>query len=349
MVFQTSNSVTQPNSSASTSVYQPPHVQRWLLQAALMQDQSALEAWQKWRNQVDIETLDSNSHHLLSLLYLNLVRHQVDDPHLGRLKGVYRRTWYANQLLMQQFRSVVQALQNSQIETVSLREMALVTTCHPDCGYRPIYQFDLLVRPEQTLAAIDTLQQLGWITHTSKPQPNVGLWHPVTFHNASQFQLNLHNHLFRATPQLYTDGQLWENAIQISDLSTLFLSPVDQLLHLSLKLNHKQSKRPIYWFADAAMMVNAITEESEWIRLVTQAQRYEMILPLRYLLTELQALLETPLPDWVVPSLQKMAISYSELLQYNLLPNHKLLMLKALLVRLRQQWIALSCSNESGR
>ncbi|WP_339377680.1 nucleotidyltransferase family protein [Merismopedia glauca] len=304
---------------------------------------------------MDIETLDPESHHLLSLLYPNLVRHHVEDPHMGRLKGVYRRTWYANQLLVQSFKLVLQALQEVQVNPLALGEMALVSTCYADYGHRPVYQLDVLVPRSQTLEAIDTLLQIGWTAHGYRPQSGDRLWKPMPFwkdtpvQNAPNIHLNLHNNLFQAAPQSFTDEQLWANAVvtQISDLSVPVLSPVDQLLHLCLKSNKEQQQRPIYWLADAAMLINLMSQEADWVRLVTQAQRYQIILPLRYFLMHLQAVLHLPIPDWVLPSLDKMAISYHELLEYNLMPDNKLLLLKARMVRLRQRWKGLFTSQRA--
>jgi hypothetical protein len=320
--------------------------QQTLLQSALWKHQPALEAWQAWRSQVDIETLDSDSYHLLSLLYPNLVWHHIDDPHMGRLKGVYRRTWLANQLLMQTVRSVLLDLQEA--NPLVLGEIALLTTCYGDYGQRPVYKLDVLVPGSQTLNAIATLQQRGWITHPYRPQPGDRLWTPMVFWQEKPneptvtIHLNLHNYLFRAEPQWFTDDQLWANAVTLGmhDCAASALSPVDQLLHLSLKSN--EQPYPIYWLADAAMLIKTISQEADWVRLVTQAQRYEIVLPLRYLLFDVQAVLRLPIPDWVLPSLGKMAISYSELLDYNLRLDNKLLFLKATLLRLRQQWHTVS-------
>jgi hypothetical protein len=323
-------------------------MQRVLLQAAILEKQSALEAWQQWRNRVDIEKLDSGSHHLLSLLYPNLIRHGIEDSHLSRLKVVYRRTWYANQLLVKSFGSILQGLQTAGIRSLVIGEMALVSTCYSDYGHRPLYGLDLLIPCPQTLTAIDTLQNLGWTIPSSyRPQPGERLWkkplyfcQPTSPDNALSVSINLHNHLFRGEPQTYIDEKLWTNAVstQIGNFSTFVLSPVDQLLHLCLKNNREQKQRPIYWLADAALLLKTLSEESDWVRLVTQAQRYEIVLPLRYLLSELGEVLNLSPPTWVLPSLNQMAISYYELLEYNLASDRKLLLLKAQLLRLRQRW-----------
>ncbi|MTJ50063.1 nucleotidyltransferase family protein [Dolichospermum sp. UHCC 0259] len=322
----------------------PSKMHKSLLQAAILPEQTALNAWRKWRDSVDIETLDPQSHHLLSTLYPNLLRHGVEDAQMSRLKGVYRRTWYVNQLLARSFVQVLHRLQEEEISPLVIGEMGLVSTIYPDYGYRPLYRLDLLVPYSQTLAAINTLEELGW-TNSYRPQPGdrfgknpLPLWRVTSPNDPLCVPIYLHNHLFSAKPQSYTDEKLWTDAIstEIGNFPAIVLSPIDQLLHLSLQNNREGKQRPIYWLADASLLVQALSEESDWVKLVTQAQRYEIVLPLRYLLKELGEVLNLSFPDWVLPSLNQMAIAYSELLEYNLAGDRKLLLLKAQLLRLRQ-------------
>ncbi|MHC5833634.1 MAG: nucleotidyltransferase family protein, partial [Nostoc sp.] len=78
--------------------YRPTPAQELLLQASLLKEKAALTAWEQWRSSVDIEVLDAESYVLLPQLYQNLLAHGVEDPHMARLKGIYRRNWCANQL-----------------------------------------------------------------------------------------------------------------------------------------------------------------------------------------------------------------------------------------------------------
>jgi hypothetical protein len=66
---------------------------------------------------------------------------------------------------------------------------------------------------------------------------------------------------------------------------------------------------------------------------VTQTQRYQLIIPLRQMLTLLERILPIEYPSWVLPSLSKMPIGYHELRNYHLFPDNLLLNLKALLIR----------------
>src|SRR5574341_997684 len=78
----------------------PDRRQRLLLRAALLADGDALDAWQAWKSEADFDQLDYGTARILPLLYRNLTFLQIHDPFLRRLKGIYRRTWYANQLTL---------------------------------------------------------------------------------------------------------------------------------------------------------------------------------------------------------------------------------------------------------
>ena len=77
----------------------PTREQELLLQAALMQGKETIDAWEAWKSTVEIAQIDQGSYRLLPLLYKNLRDHGVEDPWADTLKGVYRSTWYKNQLL----------------------------------------------------------------------------------------------------------------------------------------------------------------------------------------------------------------------------------------------------------
>ncbi|HSR18731.1 MAG TPA: hypothetical protein VLM39_11630, partial [Ignavibacteriaceae bacterium] len=73
--------------------------QELLLKASLFEGDKFIYAWEKWKSCVNFEQIDPGSYRLLPLLYQNLVKHEIKDPLTERLKGIYRRTWFENQIL----------------------------------------------------------------------------------------------------------------------------------------------------------------------------------------------------------------------------------------------------------
>ena len=100
--------------------------QELLLKAALLQGPDAIHAWQEWKDNTDLEGhLDRGSFRLLPLLYKNLLRHRVKNPFMNKLKGIYRREWYKNQMLFFEMSKVLRYLHDKGIRTMILKGAAL--------------------------------------------------------------------------------------------------------------------------------------------------------------------------------------------------------------------------------
>ena len=77
----------------------PDELDLLLLRAALSEGDDAPRAWEEVRQRMgSITRLNGTTYRLLPLLYRNLSEQGVRDPELKRLKGVYRHSWYANQM-----------------------------------------------------------------------------------------------------------------------------------------------------------------------------------------------------------------------------------------------------------
>ena len=136
--------------------------QEILLRAALLQGESALAAWQQWTSAADIDRLRPGSYRLLPLLYRNLSALGVDDPLMSKLKGIYRQTWYKNQLLLGQLAGLVRTFHQADIPTLLLGGAALSILHYHDLGARPVFKCALLVPAGQALQAVNLLARLGW-------------------------------------------------------------------------------------------------------------------------------------------------------------------------------------------
>src|SRR5438270_10628647 len=96
----------------------PTRSQTWLLRAALLPREPALQSWAVWRGHIGaLDGLDAGSQRLLPLLWKNLRMCGVNDPLLGPIKAQYRRTWYHNQALFHQMADVLEMLRAAGIAT----------------------------------------------------------------------------------------------------------------------------------------------------------------------------------------------------------------------------------------
>ena len=78
----------------------PSAAQRLLLEAALGDGEAAVAAAREWSLLVDLDRIDFGSFRLLPLLVRNLERLDIELPSSDRLRGIYRRCWYRNQVLL---------------------------------------------------------------------------------------------------------------------------------------------------------------------------------------------------------------------------------------------------------
>ena len=325
-------------------IYQLNREQKLLLQACVLQGEVAIEAWQKWKESVDIETLDSASNTILCQLYHNLSANQVEDWHMARLKGIYKRTWYNNQLLLRKLQTVLKAFGEANIETIVNGDVAIIWGYCDDYGQLSINDFNLLVHPSNGKKAIKILNQLGWSqVEDSSWVINEGDL-SLSLEDKSKTILSLQGRIFWIIPQEYTDKQLWENAVlcSIGDKQVLMLSWIDLFLHLCMRTFYRSQSYQINLLVNAMIILQKSGLENQnswnWMELVTQAQKYQVIIPLRNMLILLRQLFELSFPDWVLPSLDQMPVAGKEYLKYQLLPGEKRAIVKSILYKAKNKF-----------
>ncbi|MDB9372546.1 nucleotidyltransferase family protein [Nodularia sphaerocarpa] len=306
-----------------------------LLKATLLKEQAMLTAWQDWRDSVDIETLDHSSYSLLPQLYQNLLAHKVDNADMARLKGIYRRHWYANQLKLKSLTAILSSLKDIGIEAIVLGDAAWGGIGKNQIeNYRPISSFHLLLDGNYLETAIEHLRSLNWHSLDGSTQQFRELRNNC---DSLNLRLYLQEHLFWAIPQDYTDGQVWHYATaDWSHEAGWRLSATDQFLdgcaRMFFRQQPKSSNPQIHRIADALVLI-ANLENNDWIRLITQAQRYQMILPVRNMLQLLQQLFSVELPTWVLPALWQMPIANTEWLKYRVLDGDRRSLMRSTIVQ----------------
>ncbi|MBE9125529.1 MULTISPECIES: nucleotidyltransferase family protein [unclassified Coleofasciculus] len=306
-----------------------------LLQASLLQGQKALQAWQQWKEVVDIEDHDAESFHLFPLLYQNLSAHQVDDPHLVRLKGVYRRQWCENQLLFSKLGVILKSFQEAGLKTMLLKAVALASQYYSEKGLRYLSEFDILVPTTDALKAIRLLEQLDWQPKGKLPENLTSVSHILRFENPEGQVINLHWHIFWSCFQDDADNEFWQDSLltQVRDVSTYVLNPTDHLLALCVQVYPWNPVLPIYWLTDAMTILNSSSAEIDWHRLIRMAHTYQLVLPLKILLTKLQECLDAPIPISTLETLETINISGFEQREYKVLTTKSLPMFGSLTPR----------------
>jgi len=142
--------------------YRPSPQQRVLLQAALDDPESAAEAWASLPAGFSLDDLEPGSFELLPLVYRNLARTSAADPLLPRLKGIYRKSWVKNTLLLGATSEVAGRLAGAGIPALFLEGPLYGLRFYGDLGLRPSSAVHVLVPPAQARAASAALEGDGW-------------------------------------------------------------------------------------------------------------------------------------------------------------------------------------------
>ncbi|MTJ55299.1 nucleotidyltransferase family protein [Anabaena sp. UHCC 0253] len=318
-----------------------------LLQAAFLSEEAGFDSWKQWRESVDIEDLDTESYRLLPLLYRNLSLQEVIDVHIGRLKGVYRRTWVENQVLFQAIAPILQSFSEKGIKTLLLKDAALNLHYYHDNGLRMMPNLELLIHSSDALMGINLLQNLGWEATGKIPKEILLFSQAIGFKNSANQFLILRWHLFADGFSEKAEHDFWENIIitQLGELEINILNPTYQLLYICAGLkNQAMSSNKL---ADAAIIINASENQIDWNQLVIKAQEYRFVWGLKNLLTALQEILNISIPSSILTQIINLPISSFEDREYQIMTQENNSVLDRL--NLRYYQYVRMVSDENGK
>ena len=284
----------QPRLSGS---FWPNERQKLLLRAALVDD---ARAWERVRGQLDADDPDRVDYPLLALLYRRLEKVGADDPSVAKLRGIYRRTWYVNQLRRDGAKDVVDATRP--LEALVFDGWELVLRYYGDLGLRDVAALHLLVRPRHVEPAARTLAELGW-----RPLLEArGRW-PASFENGRGDICFVHSRPFGefAAPARGIEADdVWERAIafDFAGVPAQTLGEADELLQVCLNGARVNERPSVIWIADAIAVLRR--GSVDWDRVVLQARRLRATLRAGDALAFVREELDAPVPEGVVEALR---------------------------------------------
>jgi hypothetical protein len=299
----------------------PTEAQRLLLRASLLDGDAGREAWGAWRAAHDLEALDPGSFRLLGLLYRNLGRLGVtDDPHLPRLKGVYRYFWSRHQVVFAGRPALLAAFHARQIPTMVLKGAALALSVYRDPGVRPMEDFDLLVHRSQALQAMAVLRSEGLRPVVPNHESLVDVAHACLFEQDHERAVDLHWRLLATDSRPGADDRFWADArpLLVGGAPTLSLSPADQLLHTAEHGVRYDPVPPLRWLADATLIIRTAGSGLDWDRLARESVARGLVLPVRETLEYLRDELGVSVPAEILGALAAARVPWLERVAHDL-------------------------------
>ncbi|MDD5125258.1 nucleotidyltransferase family protein [Methylovulum sp.] len=271
----------------------PATEQHVLLQAALLDGKQALDAFAQWRAKVDWEDeLGYPTLRLLPLVYHNLLRLQLDDPLMGRLKGVYRRFWCENQTLFFLIAAFIKHLQENGVDVLLLKGAPLVLGYYKNHALRPMSDIDLAVRPEQLPRALALLRELDWDAGPMPSPEDLRYQHAVGCLRDFEEPLDVHFHIARDCMNSMADDWFWADIepMDFQGIPVWQLAPTAMLFHTIIHGVRWNEETPVRWIPDAIMVLRQRGDEVDWPKLLafadSQRLTHRLALGVGYLSTE---------------------------------------------------------------
>jgi len=193
---------------------------------------------------------------------------RIPQTVLRNLKQASLRTLTRNMLLTEHFRQIVTAFNAAGIPVVALKGILLMDWLYGNINLRQSSDLDLLVHPEQGLAALEVLDRMGYVPNSIKlsdfvkEKTSMVHYEPMIKNGVS---VEIHVRVHSEAERYHLDLQsMWANAVtlQLHGVTALGFSPEDLLLHLCVHLD-KHFRSGQFQFTSLYDMVNMLNHKGD--------------------------------------------------------------------------------------
>lgn len=203
-------------------------------------------------------------------------------------RGIYRRTWYANQLAVRRIAAVLERLEAAAVPALVLKGFALAPLAYGDLGARPMEDVDLLVPPQRIEAATACLEPLGLRNEFGLRRPDGLLANEVELIDGDGNSVELHAY---ALVESADDSDLWERRVRFEVREAAAYAPCaeDGLLIVGVHGQRWNRVQPVAWVLDACRLVSSRGAEFDWDRFCERAVARELAVPARRIVSMLES------------------------------------------------------------
>jgi O-antigen/teichoic acid export membrane protein len=271
--------------------FRPTTLQEQLFVVALGDPDSAAEAWKSLPRTFSLDDLEPGSFELMPLVYRNLVQARPDAPELPRLKGISRRSWVKNNLLLGRTSEIAGTLRDGGIPALFLEGPLHSARFYGDLALRPTSSVHVLVPAADASKASARLERGGW---TERPGSGAYPGWRLLFDTGGNICV-LRSSLacdYVGPGDAPAEEPLWRAAEShpVGETDVLVPTPTDAFLAACVAGARYGPLPPTQWLTDALMILGAA--ELDWDRLLDLAVTHRQQLRL---LSALGCLLDLPI------------------------------------------------------
>lgn len=289
------------------------------LQLLTVSDAEFPKRWTAWQQEMDFDAIPFAEHQLLPLMHIRLQKLGIAGPLNGRIKGVYKRTWFKNQRILDAIKNAITILDQEKIPSLVLKGIPLLRMVYQDAGARFLGDGDLWVDPTDAPRAIEVLLANGWRSkHARKIPPNVSEMHLI---NDQKIEVDLHWKLFPfdlATnsdhPMTFKKVLIGARPLTINGKTCYTSSAEDILIHVIVHGAQINYYRPIRWVIDTIFLIN--TTEIDWDIVLKKMRDYQFSVALIIAFDYLSKHYTVKVPQSFLDTLAKLEPSQEEINAY---------------------------------
>ena len=245
--------------------------QALLVRAAVLSGAASAAAWEEWCEDASQQEIQDGEVRLLAAAYKSLEARGAEGPMVEVARGIYRRTWYVNQLAVARNALIVERLSEVGIPALMLKGFPLAVRHYRDLGARPMEDLDLLVPPDRVGDAAVALEPLGYARVAGATGAASLLGKEIEIRRGDREVVELKAF---ALVESADDRDLWEGSEEFALREAEARSPcaADHLLVVCAHGQRWNAVQPVSWIVDAATLVRSPDGALDWDRFVSRAR-----------------------------------------------------------------------------
>lgn len=280
----------------------PSASQEDLIRAAVTGGQESIDAWRTWISTTDFDDIEYESFRMIGLIYNNLSKAGAQEPNLARMKGIFRRTWYKNQVLLNRLVDVVRLFRENNIDLLVIKGAPISLLYYENSGSRQMYDLDILVHPDDAVRAIRLLESAGWEMLVSPSydlnSSCLSANYATHLKDDNGIELDLHWFATKSCRFRSADSNFWTRSVPVEMKGEIAktLDATGHLLHICVHGVASHNTSALRWVTDALIILKA-DANIDWSYLEAEINRRQLYRLMEEALRYLRDVFGAPIPD----------------------------------------------------
>lgn len=237
-----------------------------------------------------------------SLSEIDYVKSLVPEDIWRGFQSCYYTVAGRNTLLSQKLYTILSSFNQSGIEVILLKGMALIHTIYSSIALRPMHDIDILINKKDFFLAENKLKELGYNNSSFYPEDFLKDDVIVDVHWEL---MNVTRVKSRKKSYRIDIDEIWKSSlpIEIGGEKTRILSPEYCLMDLCLHLTLHHGLQGLMWFMDIARLIEYYKNEIDWNKFIEKSFEYKICKLIYYVLFYVKIVLGQEIPQFVLDEL----------------------------------------------